>query len=480
MNDLGYKLLVSKSVRRKTTILSMLSESSTPIPLESLWIACQSTKGTVQQDISHLIEMFPNDIELITHNFLPSLKKKATSNVITSYIDLLARDNPLFYVIEQIFQGKKESIEDYAESLYISESTLRKFLTILKDVLAEYDLVLTMNPVDIIGKEINIRYFYFQYFRYSHESSSLSVRDNQFNFIHDTLKKISTSYGLVLNVDYSRIVSWLTIFEQRITLGHKINLEQKLIEKYKYKPSFLKFEAAVRLHFRKINFSLDLSEEELVFAYLTRLDAIIYEKDKTFFSDDVFDTLKEFDHLTTTFLQLANLDICLNISLKTILQAFLSNLTSLTELSPLFQLNHNRLKKIVETNHRETLDTWLEILDNYSTFNNSYDVAISLTLLTESQVQNKKKVLFALTGEPSSITYYKVLALQCVPRGMEAVFIFNRPLNNALLEQLDIDLCIYNLTPFEELTESELFRLSDIPLNSEWVELLTLLHNISQ
>ena len=42
MNDLGYKLLVSKSVRRKTTILSMLSESSTPIPLESLWIACQS------------------------------------------------------------------------------------------------------------------------------------------------------------------------------------------------------------------------------------------------------------------------------------------------------------------------------------------------------------------------------------------------------------------------------------------------------
>lgn len=76
MNDLGYKLLVSKSVRRKTTILSMLSESSTPIPLESLWIACQSTKGTVQQDISHLIEMFPNDIELITHNFLPSLKKR--------------------------------------------------------------------------------------------------------------------------------------------------------------------------------------------------------------------------------------------------------------------------------------------------------------------------------------------------------------------------------------------------------------------
>ncbi len=120
----------------------------------------------------------------------------------------------------------------------------------------------------------------------------------------------------------------------------------------------------------------------------------------------------------------------------------------------------------------------MSILTNESKFENSYDMALNLTLLSITKLYSRKKFLFMLTGEPVSITYYKELALKCVPISMDVSFIFNSPLTDELLDQMGIDFCVYNFNTEKNLHSSQLFRLSDIPLESDWTKPSHILHNI--
>lgn len=59
---------------------------------------------------------------------------------------------------------------------------------------------------------------------------------------------------------------------------------------------------------------------------------------------------------------------------------------------------------------------------------------------------------------------------------MEVVFLFNQPLDNEFLEKMQIDICVCNVGTDKAITEAHQIRLSDVPLNSEWADLLVYLH----
>lgn len=479
MNDLGYKLLVDKTVKRRIAILTALSETTHPLSLETIRTFNNSSIITLQNDITFLLDSFPNDLKIVDYNDSASLQKLNYSHKITNYINTLIQDSPLYFIIECLFDGKKEPLGYYSDTLFLSESTLRKHLNILKNVLKDYHITLSLSPLELIGKEINIRYFYFQYFRYSHTSAVLSVKQEHLTFIYDTLKEMIKKYGLVLNVDYYRVASWTLIFERRLSQGHYITFPPSLYDEFRHKNSFIKFNTAVREHFSKISDWPTLINDEILFAYLVRLDTLIYEDDKPYFTDDYFDQLNVYDELTTSFFSSMNISLSLNISLKIKLQAYLMNLNVLCKLSPLFQQNHAQLKRMVEMDYPDTLKIWNNLLQGSTLFEYPYDVAASLTLLTHVNLKQTKRVLFALTGEPSSITYYKARAAQCVPKEVDMFFLLNQPLNETVLENMSIDICVSNLVTDLHSDTTTLFKLSEIPLNSEWSELLNLLHSVN-
>lgn len=477
MNDLGYKLLVDKTLKRRVNILSKLSESPYPLSLEVIRKLSNSSIITLQSDIKYLIETFPNDFCLEEFNNSQSLCKLNTCRTISYHMNFLIRDSPLFFIIENLFNGKKENLSYYSDNLFIAESTLRKYLNTLKEVLKDYHLTLSLNPLELIGKEINVRYFYFHYFRYSHTNELAEVTDAHLNSTYKILRELAFNYDLGLNIDYYRIVSWTLIIEKRISQGHYISFPQEVFSKFRYMTSFIKFNSSIKEHFKKLNYWPNLASAEILFAYLLRLDSIIYEDNKKYFTDDFFDYLKEYDDLTTSFFSNINLNIALNIPLKTMLQAYLTNLSALTSISPMFQKNHAQLKLIVEQDHPKILKIWTDLLLESGQFEYSYDVSVSLTLLSVSHLNTHHSVLFALTGEPSSLTYYKNRALKCVPKNMTVIFLFNKPLSNELLEQMSIGICVSNLSPTKKLVISHHFRLSDIPRSSEWSELQDFLHS---
>lgn len=478
MNDLSYSLLVDKSLKRKVTILSMMLEASSPIPLETISHRLRVTQKTTQQDITFINEQFPDTIKLLIYNGVPSLHKISDNHLITNHLNTLVENNPLFFVIESIFNGNTHDSYYYSDKLFISDSTLKKHLSILRSVLEHYSLTLSTSPIDIIGNEMNIRYFYFQYFRYGRKTSHNTLRDDQYMFVYNTIQSLIDNYGLVLNVDYYRVASWLLIFETRLEQQKFVQIPKKVHDKYKDKASYLKFKSAVLTHFSNNPLSSRLNDSEILFCYLTRLDTIIYEEHKSFFTNDFFYQFKNFEKLILSFFEKSNLGLSKNISLVYILQAYLTNLSMLTELTPLFQTIPYKLTRIVEKKYPATITIWHELLKKEMDFSYAYDVAINLTLLTETKMHKKKNILFVLTGESSSVNFYKENALKCTPYDMNPIFVFNAPLDNNLLEKINIDLCVCNLTPPKSIDPAKLFRLSDIPLESEWQELLTLLYNI--
>lgn len=58
-------------------------------------------------------------------------------------------------------------------------------------------------------------------------------------------------------------------------------------------------------------------------------------------------------------------------------------------------------------------------------------------------------------------------------------FLLNQPLNETVLENMSIDICVSNLATDLHSDTTTLFKLSEIPLNSEWSELLNLLHSVN-
>lgn len=478
MNDLSHSLLVDKSIKRKVTTVTMLLETTTPIPVETIAHYLGVTIKTAHQDIEYLTERFKNDITLLSYNNNLALFKKSTNLALTECLHELIQDNPLFYVVESIFNGKRYTILDFADKLFISESTFKKQMTLLNEVLKQYGLTLSNNPVDIIGSEVNLRYFYFQYFRYARNFTKPALRDDQYSFIFNTVKSLTENYGLVLNIDYYRIASWLLIFEKRLEQKRFIDIPQSIHDKYINKNSYLKFKSAMLTHFSNNPLLKDLNDSEILFCYLSRLDAVIYEDEKSFFTDDFFYQFRKFDKLIFSFFEESNQSLSLNTSLTIKLQAYLTNLTMLTELNPLFQTIPNKLKLVVEKKYSKTLQIWQEVLKKHTDFSHLSDVAVSMTLLTESTIHKKKNILFVLTGEPASISFYKEHALKCTPHDMNPFFIFNAPLDSKLLEKMNIDLCVCNLVPPTEIDSLRIFRLSTIPLESEWQELLKLLYNV--
>ncbi|MFD2387977.1 helix-turn-helix domain-containing protein [Enterococcus rivorum] len=162
MNDLGHRLLIDSGKKRQIDILSILMDSEVPVSLIHLSQKCQVTLKTIQKDAQVLVEMFPDQL-FYENNYL-SLKKNTDMLLLTKHIRSIVRNSPLFSILEAIFDGKYITTSGLLEEWYVSESTLRKYLAYLKDILNEYEIEMNTNPLYLIGNEVNIRYFYFHFF----------------------------------------------------------------------------------------------------------------------------------------------------------------------------------------------------------------------------------------------------------------------------------------------------------------------------
>ena len=231
MNDYSYELLVDKSIKRKVKILSLVLEEKSPISLKSLAEICQVSYKTLQHDASALVADLPDALALEEFHHTLSISRIGDHRELVSYIDYLISDNPLFHIIESIFYEERKDVISYALELHVSESTMKNYLKILKRALNKFNLKLDSRNFLLIGHESDIRYFYFQYFRYIHESSYPLMEKKHYEEISDLFQLLKEEYSLNINFDYVRVTLWLFIIEIRTKNCHFVQFPSKLLKK---------------------------------------------------------------------------------------------------------------------------------------------------------------------------------------------------------------------------------------------------------
>lgn len=483
MNEVGYKLIVDKRVKRRIDIITILLQSKQPRTITYLSKMCRSTDKTISQEIKIINELLPKEIKIISKEFEGIYLLAENPFLLSDFINEQLEENPLYEIIDSIFRAEEATLEDFSIQTYISESTLRSYLNVLKKVLKEFSLSLRIRPfIDIVGNEADIRFFFFQYFRHAHDSALIFPEKRQLEAVHNTLTQMTREFGLKLNVDYYRLSHWLMIFEQRVATNHFITFPEEIKEKHLSTLNYKNVKEAFYTHFADIPILGSLSEEEFLYGFITRLDSIIYEVDSTFYMQDYRDSLTQFEPIVFEFFSENWLLPFVNEDLKVLLQAFLLNTMFLSDVTPSFQRVTLAVKQHVQEHYPEVLKQWLAVLTTTlmpDSLQVKYplDLATSLTLITiaymERYTAQKMNILFSLTGTPASLNYFKTRLLNILPNGINAHFISNKPLTNSLLDALNIDACVYNYHVDEPITYCQSLRMSNIPTETEWLKLVS-------
>lgn len=204
MYDLTYNLLVDRVSKRKAQIFSILATS--PIPLDVKFLIHQTnfSKRTISDYITEFNKERPYNMELSQNSKNEFTLKTKDPSSISLYLNAITENNPLFSIIERIYDNTFDTIESLSDHLYLSDSSVKRYLAHLKKELNQYDLNLTLTPhINIVGDEITIRYFFFRYFRYVFDNSLLPIEAHQTNSVYQTIAKLISESGFALSIDYT-------------------------------------------------------------------------------------------------------------------------------------------------------------------------------------------------------------------------------------------------------------------------------------
>lgn len=475
MNILNFNLIVDKTIQRHIRILFILSNSSQPISLDNLAKQCGVSSRTISNDIKILQDSLPSEIELTNIPKIGIQLNCPETAHITSFVNELSMDSPLFQVIECLFNDIEENTVQYGERLYLSEVTVRNYLKILQKIVREFNLDLELSPVKLIGNEIDIRCFFFSFFKNNNAMELLPSYKKHIKVYYDSVKEAQHSFSSVLQMDYRRAVHWLLIIEQRVKLGHFVSIDPSSIEVQCAKRGYTNFS---NVYLKNMNLHLGITElpiDELVFAFILRLDTIVYidysNSNYALLNGDYI-SIATWEHLMTSFFNEFGLERESNEPLVTLLQAFLSNNYLLSTLSPLFQKNSHELNKQTQVHHWYAYSKWVAILSSFNAekqlgITSIKDVAVSLTNLTASYLLESnlasKRVLFALSGESTSLNYLKILVASALPQKTPSVFSYNEPVTDQMIKDLNIQVCVHNFTLEEKLKNCTSLRISPLP-----------------
>ncbi|MBP2099479.1 helix-turn-helix domain-containing protein [Enterococcus rivorum] len=478
MNELNYQLLFDNTLRRRVKILLLILETSNPIEITFLQAHCRSTKKTIYQDLLFLTEELPNSVIIIESKKVYVKRNDNTAEIIT-FLNSININNPLHIIIESIFENSGDTISTFSEKLFVSESTIRKYLNLLKSVLKEYRLSVLTKPVEIIGNELDIRYFYFHYFRNMNivnRDSSLATESKKF---YEIINYVENRWGFILTLDFYRMIHWWTIFKKRIAQNKVAHFDSAILEKYRNTSGFITSKNILLDFFPELFSENYLNEHEILLAYIIILDCVIYGSGNRFITNDFSKHLVQYNYLTTAYFEKEKLDFCSYNDFKIIIEAFLTNLAILSEFSPLFQKKEKSITQMVLSKYPNKFKIWLDLLEHEPTFSYKEDVAVSLTLLTEANSNQIIRVLFAFTAEPVSINYYKSMILNTIPQNIEAHFLFNQPLDAKTIKNLKIKVCVCNFNFAYVPDTVDLIQLPNNPSESEFKNLTSKILNLA-
>ena len=496
MEKIFYKLIYDKRLKRSISILEMLNKAKNYITIKELAEEFEISKKTVLTTLEYAASLLPPTLSLIETEKGIKLRNEGNQSVEVAIIDI-AKNTLSYQIIKHAFYNMDLNINDLAEKIFVSESTIRIRIKHINKTLSQYGLSLSYYSVTMMGDEANIRYFYYTYFS-EFQELYIAVCDEGLQYCNTIYKNLVTAISKselkLLNYSYQQVARWLLITRERMVLGAFVKINSDFISRMKKRRSYNIFKSVYEKEIAQHIGGHSVPEAEIVWAYIVSFNTVIYmsnEKDRVLFYEEnenglQIDNIKKVlaNMLDSIPIQSAEKDEFVNVH-----TAFLLNMSMLTELSSVFQFVNPAVKNFVLMNNQSLYSAWCNCLsklekEDFFELSDMHSIAVQLAMITtqffSKPARPTEKVLFSFEGESGVVVYLEAMSKKMLPAGVEAVFIYDEPITTALIEKYGSDLLVHNYELAETIKGCRILRISFLPQIKEWMYLKELLIDIDK
>ncbi|MBA3926655.1 helix-turn-helix domain containing protein [Listeria rustica] len=479
MNHFFLQLIAEKKVRRQIKVLQKIYDAKFPLTVDEIAEDLDISKRTLSRDIKDIEHSFPEQ-EVLELNTVYGYSI-SHSHYVDDLIVRISEESPLLLIVNGVFQEEFKSIDEWADELFISTSTLHRYLTYLKNLLKEFKLELSLTPIAILGEEVNIRHFFFNFFYNMNDISTISHPTEAEYDLHikllagyDEIRKTS-NYS-----QYRRGIYWLMVVNTRIKQDHfiKINPELKKIQKQMETYQVL---AQVVESLLPIMVVDSMPEDELVYMDLLTMDIFVYLEDRVISGFHTKAEMDAVDDFLVKAFQVLGIDAIEASDLRIFISYF-RNQILLSKLTPLFQKNVYEVNQFIKGGHKALFYKWVDLLQNdqiKQIANIEYieDVAVNLTIFTHCMTYNKRfkererHILFTFDGPNAYLNYLATLVEKFNIKNVRITLLMNYHVTNELIKERQVDVVVCNYKDENEVLDCELYKAERVPTENDWEQI---------
>ncbi|MDR2832113.1 MAG: helix-turn-helix domain-containing protein [Streptococcaceae bacterium] len=466
MENLILSLQYDNQLNRQIALLKFINNYpqgvSTAIVVEHL----QCTKKTLRDYIVYLNDELENYIHIRI-----SAKGKVTyllreSMSIDTIVSLLYQESLTYLIVNSLLHNEQLSVNNATMKFAVSRSTLMKAINHMKAELALYQLSIAINPIKLVGDEVNIRLFLFRF--YTEIGNSALIREDSELLAKEYIEHLHQYEDNHLYLGTFRVAFWKSITQARRNRKCFVKLPKEYLDKMKLVSDFENFTDTYEAFYRKHWPVMSLPIDEIVWSYLILLDCVTY-------SDKYNETFipAHYRYYRKASCQLVEkINRLLTQNMNDRLRGFLINTAILSSLSKEFELVAPGIRQFVKETHSELHQMWkFELEQSDLSFRYLDDIATNLAILQFSSLSKKQKfkIIFTFQGAKGFSDYLAEMSKILLLATIEPIYCLEYPVTDEVISQMNANLVICNYDLFlKNSAKVPVVRLSNIPLFNDW------------
>ncbi|THE12066.1 M protein trans-acting positive regulator [Enterococcus hirae] len=434
---------------------------------------------TTANDIKYLKEYF-KDSALFTSTSNGYIFQEIERSLYKERKKQLLENELLFKLVEDIFYGRLERIDELAYQYNYSESAFRRLLMKCNPILKSYGLKWVSNPLTISGSEASLRKFFKDFFYEGVETPYSVLVDQRLPdlILNKVADKLSIdTYEVATGTTPTSFYYNFFITLIRVGQGCGVTIPKKILERVYEEKDFLLI-SSVSKEIEMV-FGIHLSKEEFAWVYLvTMCDRTFnYEKfEKNFFEQ--FNLWPEITKMTEIFLNERKIPVNKHAQLAIFLKSFLLSIKIKDTIDPVLnKVMFDILDEIVSDNTEDYERNYRFLQGHKKTFaiSETYmrDICISLTLYSDMLLdyyESSKKVYFLLEGNHLAYQSIRIKALKLFGNKHELTFVPIQSLTRDKLNAENIDLIVTNYSRYiaDFINDIDYILVKDVPDEQDW------------
>lgn len=218
--------LLSKKSHRQLELLELLFEHKRWFHRSELAELLNCTERAVKDDLSHVKSAFP---DLIFHSSTNGIRIINTDD---SDIEMVYhhffKHSTHFSILEFIFFNEGCQAESICKEFYISSSSLYRIISQINKVIKrQFQFEVSLTPVQIIGNERDIRYFFAQYFSEKYYFLEWPFENFSSEPLSQLLELVYKETSFPMNLSTHRMLKLLLVTNlYRIKFGHFMEVDK--------------------------------------------------------------------------------------------------------------------------------------------------------------------------------------------------------------------------------------------------------------